>query len=405
MKYIVVLGDGMADYPVKELEGKTPLQYANTPTMDYMAKHGTLGMVKTVPQGMPAGSDTANMAVFGYDPFVYYSGRSPFEAASMGVPMLDTDITFRCNLVTVSGDMPYEEKTMIDHSSDEITTEEAGVLIKALGEYLGTQKIKFYPGISYRHLMIWDNGPYEWKLTPPHDILGQKVKDYMPKGPGSEIIEEMTKKSFKFLSDHEINKKRVARGLKPANSIWVWGEGKKPLLSSFYEKYNLKGSVISAVDLIKGIGMCAGMDVIDVEGATGNIHTNFIGKAKAALSEMAKGNDFVYVHVEAPDECGHRYEIENKYKAIELIDNQIVKVIKDEMDRIGEDYRMIILPDHPTPLSLRTHTSEPVPFLIYQSNDEKHNVCERYNEFTASETGLYFPEGYKLMDYFIKGTV
>ena len=325
MKYIVVLGDGMSDYPVAQLDNKTPLQYANTPTFDYMAKHGIQGTVKTVPEGMPAGSDTANMAVFGYDPFVYYSGRSPFEAASMGVSMLDTDITFRCNLVTVSDDEIYEEKIMIDHSSDEITTEEAEVLIKALSEYLGTEIIKFYPGISYRHLMIWDNGPYAWNLTPPHDILGQKVKDYMPKGTGSEIIEEMTKKSYKFLTEHDINKKRVARGLKPANSIWIWGEGKKPLLSSFYEKYKLKGSVISAVDLIKGIGMCSGMDVIDVEGATGNIHTNFKGKAKAALDEMAKGNDFVYIHVEAPDECGHRFEIENKYKAIELIDNQISK--------------------------------------------------------------------------------
>ncbi|WP_291634871.1 cofactor-independent phosphoglycerate mutase [Clostridium sp.] len=405
MKYIVVLGDGMADYPIKQLDNKTPLQYASTPAMDYMAKHGTQGTVKTVPKGMPAGSDTANMAVFGYDPFVYYSGRSPFEAASMGVEMLDTDVTFRCNLVTVSEGEPYEEKIMIDHSSDEITTEESKVLISALSEYLSTEAIKFYPGISYRHLMIWDNGPYEWELTPPHDILGKGVKDYMPKGLGSEIIEEMTKKSYKFLTEHDINKKRVARGLNPANSIWVWGEGKKPLLSSFYEKYKLKGSVISAVDLVKGIGLCAGMDVIDVEGATGNIHTNFIGKAKAALNELAKGKDFVYIHVEAPDECGHRYEVENKYKAIELIDNQIVKVIKDEMQRIGEDYRMIILPDHPTPLALRTHTSEPVPFLIYQSNNEKDNTNGSYNEFTAKETGLYFPEGYKLMDYFIKGDI
>jgi len=405
MKYIVVLGDGMADYPIAQFGNKTPLQYANTPTFDYMAKHGIQGTVKTVPEGMPAGSDTANMAVFGYDPFEYYSGRSPFEAASMGVSMLDTDITFRCNLVTVSEGGTYDEKIMIDHSSDEITTAEAGVLIKALGEYLGTEEIKFYPGISYRHLIIWANGPYAWDLTPPHDILGKKVKDYMPKGPGSEIIEEMTKKSYKFLSEHDINKRRVARGLKPANSIWVWGEGKKPLLSSFYEKYNLKGSVISAVDLIKGIGMCSGMDVVEVEGATGNIHTNFRGKAKAALDEMAKGNDFVYIHVEAPDECGHRFEIENKYKAIELIDNQIVKVIKDEMERIGEDYKMIILPDHPTPLALRTHTSEPVPFLIYQSNNEKDNINGAYNEFTAQETGLYFPEGYKLMDYFIKGDI
>jgi len=403
MKYIVVLGDGMADYPVEELNNKTPLQYANTPAIDYMAKHGILGMVKTVPEGMPAGSDTANMAVFGYDPFVYYSGRSPFEAASMRVPMLDTDITFRCNLVTVSEDETYEEKIMLDHSAGEITTAEAGELIKAVSEYLSTEAIKFYPGISYRHLMIWANGPYEWNLTPPHDILGKKVKDYMPKGLNSEVIEEMIKKSSQFLSQHDINKKRVAKGLNPANSIWIWGEGKKPLLSSFYEKYKLKGSVISAVDLIKGIGLCAGLDVIDVDGATGNVNTNYIGKAKAALTELAKGNDFVYIHVEAPDECGHRYEIENKYKSIEYIDNQIVKVIKDEMERIGEDYKMIILPDHPTPLALRTHTSEPVPFLIYQSNDEKDNLNGNYDEFTAKDTELYFPEGYKLMDYFLKG--
>ncbi|MBZ9634470.1 cofactor-independent phosphoglycerate mutase [Clostridium sp. FP1] len=403
MKYIVVLGDGMADYPMKELNNKTPIQYASTPAIDYMAKHGIIGMVKTVPEGMPPGSDTANMAVFGYDSFVYYSGRSPFEAASMGVPMLDTDITFRCNLVTLSEGEPYAEKIMLDHSAGEITTEESAELISALSEYLSTEAIKFYPGISYRHLMIWDNGPYEWKLTPPHDILGKKVKDYMPKGLNSEVIEEMTKKSSQFLSQHDINKKRVAKGLNPANSIWIWGEGKRPLLSNFNEKYNLKGSVISAVDLIKGIGLCAGLDIIDVEGATGNINTNYIGKAKAAMAEVAKGNDFVYIHVEAPDECGHRYEIENKYKAIEYIDNKIVKVIKEEMDRLGEDYKMIILPDHPTPLSLRTHTSDPVPFLIYQSNDEKDNPNGCYDEFAAKDTGLYFPEGYKLMDYFLKG--
>ncbi|MCB2313401.1 cofactor-independent phosphoglycerate mutase [Clostridium tagluense] len=403
MKYIVVLGDGMADYPMKELNNKTPIQYASTPAIDYMAKHGIIGMVKTVPKGMPPGSDTANMAVFGYDPFVYYSGRSPFEAASMGVPMLDTDITFRCNLVTLSEGEPYAEKIMLDHSAGEITTEESAELIRALSEYLSTEAIKFYPGISYRHLMIWDNGPYEWKLTPPHDILGKKVKDYMPKGLNSEVIEEMTKKSSQFLSQHDINKKRVAKGLNPANSIWIWGEGKRPLLSNFNEKYNLKGSVISAVDLIKGIGLCAGLDIIDVEGATGNINTNYTGKAKAAMAELAKGNDFVYIHVEAPDECGHRYEIENKYKAIEYIDNKIVKVIKEEMDRLGEDYKMIILPDHPTPLSLRTHTSDPVPFLIYQSNDEKDNPNGCYDEFAAKDTGLYFPEGYKLMDYFLKG--
>jgi 2,3-bisphosphoglycerate-independent phosphoglycerate mutase len=403
MKYIVILGDGMADYPVEQLGDKTPLQYAVKPTIDYMVKHGILGMVKTVPEGMPPGSDTANLSVMGYDPRKYYSGRSPFEAASMGVEMLNTDITFRCNVVTLSEDKPYEEKIMIDHSADEITTAEAAELIKAVNEYLSTESIKFYPGVSYRHLMIWDRGPYEWNLTPPHDILGKRVKDYMPKGLQSEIIEQMMKKSSEFLSQHEINKKRIKKGLRPANSIWIWGEGKRPLLSNFYDKYKLKGSVISAVDLIKGIGICAELDSIDVEGATGNIHTNFVGKAYAALEELSKGKDFVYIHIEAPDECGHRYEVENKPRAIELIDSQIIKVIKDELDRTGVAYRMMILPDHATPLVLRTHTSEPVPFLIYQSNKEYDNQTQTYDESCGSSSKLYFPEGHKLMDYFIKG--
>lgn len=403
MKYIVILGDGMADYPVAELGGKTPLQCADTPTIDYMAGKGMLGMVKTVPEGMPPGSDTANLAVMGYDPRKYYSGRSPFEAASMGVPLKETDITFRCNVVTLSEDEPYEEKLMLDHSADEITSRESEELIRAIDRRFGGSSVKFYPGISYRHLMVWDRGPYSWNLTPPHDIIGKKVKDYLPKGIQSGIVEQMMRKSFELLSNHPVNRDRRARGLKPANSIWIWGEGKKPALSSFYEKYKLKGSVISAVDLIKGIGLCAGLRSIDVPGATGNIHTNFRGKAEAALNELKSGQDFVYVHIEAPDESGHRYEIENKVKSIELIDHQIIRVIREELESAGEPFRMMVLPDHPTPLSLRTHTAEPVPFLIYQSNKEADNASGVYDEYGPKAAGLYFEEGYKLMDFFISG--
>ncbi|HYE83620.1 MAG TPA: cofactor-independent phosphoglycerate mutase [Clostridia bacterium] len=403
MKYIVVLADGMSDYPVPELGGKTPLQYADTPAIDYMTRKGILGMAKTVPEGMPPGSDTANLAVMGYDPREYYSGRSPFEAASMGVSMKDTDITFRCNVVTLSGDEPYEEKLMLDHSSDEITSEESRELLKTINEHFSSASIKFYPGVSYRHLMVWDNGPYQWNLTPPHDIIGKKVGSYLPKGTQSEIVEQMMRESFGLLSAHPVNKSRVARGLKPANSVWIWGEGKKPALSSFYDKYKLKGSVISAVDLIKGIGQCAGLESIDVPGATGNIHTNFRGKAEAALEALKRGQDFVYIHIEAPDESGHRYEIENKVKAIELIDNQIIQVVKEELESSGEAFKMMILPDHPTPLSLRTHTGEPVPFLIYRSNNEIDNDSQVYDEYGAGATGLYFDEGHRLMDYFIFG--
>ncbi len=403
MKYVVVLGDGMADYSVKELDNMTPLQYAKTPTIDYLAKYGILGMAKTVPEGMPPGSDTANLAVMGYDPKVYYSGRSPFEAASMGIEMQATDITFRCNVVTLSDEANYEDKVLVDHSADEITTAEARVLIDAINESFKTEQIKFYHGISYRHLMLWDRGPYEWDLTPPHDIIGKKINAYLPKGKSSEIIENMMRESYMLLSNHPINKKRIERGLKPANSIWIWGEGKKPLLSNFCEKYKLKGSVISAVDLIKGIGKCAGLDSIEVEGATGNIHTNFKGKAEAALKELKSGKDFVYIHIEAPDESGHRYEIDNKVKSIELIDKEILKTIVEELDDIGEDYKLMLLPDHPTPLILRTHTSDPVPFLIYESTKKEVENNATYDEEYASNTGLYFKEGYKLMDYFLKG--
>ena len=402
MKYIVVLGDGMADYKVEELGNKTPLEAANKPYIDYMCANGKIGSVKNVPETLSPGSDVANLSAFGYDPFTYYSGRSPLEAVSMGIDIKDTDIIFRCNVVTVSDEENYLDKRIIDHSADEITTEEARELIKAVADAFDNEYLKFYPGISYRHALVWDKGPYDFNLTPPHDILEQNLAQYMPKGEGSEILAEMTVKSYDILKNHPVNLKRIERGLKPANSIWIWGEGKKPALSSFEEKYGIKGSVISAVDLIKGIAICAGLESIDVEGATGNIHTNFNGKAKAAVKALEDGSDFVYIHLEAPDECGHRHEIENKVKSIELIDEKIVGYIKNELEAKGIDYRMLILPDHPTPLALRTHTRDAVPYVIYDSTDEKGGCGVSYTEENALKFGTLNEKGHTLMDEFLK---
>ena len=403
MKYVVILGDGMADRPFEGFGGKTALECAKKPTIDYLASNGILGMAKTVPDHMPAGSDTANISVMGYDPEKYYSGRSPFEAFSIGVPMKDTDISFRCNIVTLKGEGAYEDLEIIDHGADEISTEEASILIKAVSEALSTEELHFYTGVSYRHILLWNNGPYDWTLVPPHDILGKRVGDYLPKGEKSQLIENMMRKSYEILKNHEINQKRIARGLNPGNSIWIWGEGKKPLLSSFKDKYGLKGSVISAVDLIKGIGLCAGMDSINVEGATGNVHTNYDGKAQAAIQALESGQDFVYVHIEAPDECSHRFEPENKIKAIELIDEKIVKPIKAALDKSGEPYRLMVVPDHPTPLELRTHTHDAVPFMIFDSAmPTATNQRVSYSERSGASTGLYFQKGYQLMDYFLE---
>ena len=400
MKYIVVLGDGMADYPVDELGGKTPLECAQKPNIDYLASHGEVGLVKNVPENLAPGSDVANLAAMGYDPQKYYSGRSPLEAVSVGVDMKDTDIIFRCNLVTVTDEEKYENKKIIDHSADEITTEEARELIESVNKAFANDKFTFYPGVSYRHIMVWDKGPYDFTLTPPHDILERKVADYMPKGEGSEYIYDMMVKSYDILNNHPVNTAREKRGLKKANSIWIWGEGKKPLLSDFKEKYGLKGAVISAVDLIKGIGMCAGLDVIEVEGATGNINTNFDGKAKACLKALDDGCDYVYIHMEAPDECGHRHEVENKVKSIELIDEKVVGRIRKVLDEKGTDYRMLVLPDHPTPLCLRTHTRDAVPYIIYDSTKDVSGV-KTYTEETAKESGIVINEGYKLITRFI----
>jgi len=316
--------------------------------------------------------------------------------------LADDDVTFRTNVVTLSDDEPYEEKVMLDHSADEITTAEARVLIEEVNKRLGTGNFSFYPGVSYRHILVWNHAPFDFQLTPPHDIIGRKIKDYLPAGPYGDIFLKMMRASNEFLPEHPINKDRVARGLKPANSVWIWGEGKRPALSSFYDKYKLKGSVISAVDLIKGLGICAGLESIDVEGATGNIHTNFAGKARAALQELQRGQDFVYIHLEAPDESGHRYEIENKVKSMEYIDSQVVKPIIEGLQAMGEDYSVLLLPDHPTPLSLRTHTAEPVPYLIYRSTDAQEKPGQVYDEAYAAQTGIYIAEGYRLMDRFLQ---
>lgn len=402
MKYVVVLGDGMADLPHEILGGKTPLDVARKPMMDWLATHGEMGLVKTVPDGMKPGSDVANLSVMGYDPAVYYSGRSPLEAASIGVDLNDTDYTFRCNIVTLSEDEPYEQKTMIDYSSDEISTSEADELIKAIGEVMNTPEMHFYTGRSYRHLLVWHHAPEGFTLTPPHDISDQKITTHLPQGPDP-ILYDMMKRSYQILKDHPVNLKRKAAGLRPANSLWFWGAGQKPQLTNFHEKFNLNGSVISAVDLVMGLGVCAGLRTVEVEGATGNINTNFAGKGQAVISELAKGQDFVYVHIEAPDESGHRFEPENKVRSIELIDEKIVTPVKQALDASGEPYAILVMPDHPTPLCVRTHTSDPVPYVLYRNTCPEKHEDRVYTENAAQATGIFVAHGYSMMEKLIKG--
>ncbi|GAA0178739.1 cofactor-independent phosphoglycerate mutase [Clostridium sediminicola] len=405
MKYITILVDGMADYEIEHLNNKTPLAVANIPTITEMAQKGEVGLVQTVPIGMSPGSDTANLSVMSYAPEIYHTGRSPLEAASMGVELSSTDVTFRCNLVTLSEEEPYEEKTMIDHSSGEITTEEAKKLILDIRELLETELIKYYPGVSYRHLIVWDKGPFDYKLTPPHDILEKKIKTHLPSGPNKDILFNMMKKSYDLLKNHPINLARKEKGLNPANSIWIWGEGKKPKLDSFKSKFGLNGAVISAVDLINGIGILAGLKTIEVAGATGTINTNFSGKAESAIKTLIQGDDFVYVHIEAPDECSHQGDLDGKIKSIEIIDEKIVKPIKKAMEDAGEDFRVLILPDHRTPIKIRTHSSEPVPYVIYDSRVNNNNPKNNFTEKSATESGNFFDAGEKLMTYLLKESI
>lgn len=398
MKYIVVLGDGMADEPIEKLGGKTPLEYADTPTMDAMSKQSEIGMIHTIPEGMSPGSDTANLSVLGYDPKKYYTGRSPLEALSIGVDMKDTDVALRCNLVTVStDDLPYEEKTIIDHSSGEISTEDAALLLEAVRKELETDTYKFYVGTSYGHLTIWDKGDVV-PLTPPHDVLGQKIGKYLPQ---DEMLRKMQEKSYKILSSHPINIERMKKGQNPANSIWFWGAGTRPCVTSFEEKNHKKGVMISAVDLLKGIAIGADMKVIEVEGANGGLDTNYEGKAEAAVDVLLNQNyDMVYIHVEAPDEMGHQGSVEKKIQAIENLDSRVIKIVKDALDRSGEDYRMLVMPDHPTPICVRTHTSNPVPYMLYDSTDKKEGTLD-YNEKAGKESGLFMADGHEMMRYLL----
>ena len=396
MKYLVVLGDGMADEPIEELGGKTPLEYANTPEMDRIAKLSEIGMVHTIPEGMSPGSDTANLSVLGYDPKIYYTGRSPLEALSIGVDMKETDIALRCNIVTVSvDDLPYEEKTIIDHSSSEISTEDAAVLLEAVREGLENDIYKFYLGTSYRHLTIWDKGQVV-PLTPPHDVLGRKVAEYLPK---DDVLREMMKKSYDILVNHPINVERMEKGLNPANSIWFWGAGTRPALMSFEKKNDKKGVMISAVDLLKGIGVGAEMKNIIVPGADGTLHTNYEGKAMAAVKALVEEDyDFAYVHVEAPDEMGHQGSVERKIQAIQFLDEKVIKVVVDELEKKNVDFRMLVMPDHPTPIACRTHTSNPVPYMLYDSTDKKSENWF-YNENDAKDSGNYVAEGHTIIDH------
>lgn len=399
MKYVVVLCDGMADTPVAALGGKTPMELAQKPNMDALAQTSTVGMVRTVDDGLSPGSDVANLSVMGFDPLVCYTGRSPLEAASIGIDMADDDVAIRCNLVTLSDEADYADKTMVDYCADDISTAEADEIVKSLQAQLGGGEFDFYTGVSYRHCLIWHGGKCKgYTLTPPHDISGQPIKDYLAGHLESGLIELM-KKSVDILRDHPVNKARIAAGRRPATSAWFWGQGSRPGLANFEQTYGLKGAVVSAVDLIKGIGKCADMRVIEVEGATGYIDTNFDGKAKAAIDAL-KDCDYVYVHLEAPDECGHRREAENKVKAIELIDEKVVKPILDAL--AGEDFKMLILPDHPTPIATATHSREPVPFLLYDSTEEAQGVA-KFTEANAQSTEVFVQRGPMLIKMMIEG--
>jgi len=400
MKYAIILMDGAAGYPLEQLSGKTCLQAAHTPNLDYLAKKSLLGMVRTVPLGLEPGSDVANLSVLGYNPAAYHTGRSPLEAASIGIDLAADEVAFRCNLVTLSQADSYARRQMLDHSAGEITTQEASILIKDLAQVLQRDGLNFYPGVSYRHIMVLKGEEKKVKLTPPHDILGKVVGPFLPQGRGGDMLLGLMEKSVGILSGHPLNIQREKQGLRPANSIWIWGQGKKPSLDSFYKKYGLTGAVISAVDLINGIGICAGLIPIKVEGVTGNLYTNYKGKYEAGAEQLKK-MDLAYIHIEAPDECGHQGDIQCKLKAIELIDQQVIGPLYEGLSELQIPFRMMVLPDHPTPIALRTHSGEPVPFLIYDSSDPRQDSQAAYDEFWPAKHGIKVEEGHKLMDIFI----
>ena len=399
MKYLVVIPDGMADERVPALGDRTPMEAADKPCMDALCRRAEVGTVLNVPKGMVPESDTANMAILSFDPKVYSRGRSPLEALSMGLEMQPDETAYRCNVVTLSEEEDYDHKIMLDHSADEITTAEADELIRALEEHFGNEFRHFYTGVSYRHCILWKDGNDTYEFSRPHDIIGQCICDYLPSVQnGGEEFYRLMKESYEVLNHHPVNEARRARGLKPANSAWLWSPGKKPRLPNFKDKWGIDGTVISAVDLIKGIGLCAGMRSVDVEGATGNVHTNYDGKAQAAINAFRDGADFVYVHVEGPDECGHRAETDNKVRAIELIDKKILSPVYEYLKSTNEAFKIVVLPDHPTPLRIRTHSSDPVPYFIYSSELEQDSGVTSFSESTASATGMYIPDGYTLLD-------
>ncbi|MDE6201991.1 MAG: cofactor-independent phosphoglycerate mutase [Lachnospiraceae bacterium] len=399
-KYIIVLGDGMADEPIASLGGKTPLEYADTPAMDRLSGLSEIGMVHTIPEGMKPGSDTANLAVLGYDPKIYYSGRSPLEALSIGVPMKDTDVALRCNIVTLSEeDVPFEERTIIDHSSGEISTQDCTVLLEAVKKELENETYQFYAGTSYRHCLIWNKGKVI-ELSQPHDVLGQVIGQYLP---DDEKLLYMMKRSYEILVNHPINVERKKKGLNPANCCWFWGAGTRPGLSSFEEKNHCKGMMVSAVDLLKGIAVGAGMGVAQVEGANGGLHTNYEGKVQAALNALKEGYDFVYIHVEAPDEMGHQGSVEKKVQAIEYLDKRVIGPLTQSLDKENTPYRLLVMPDHPTPIRVRTHTADSVPFLLYDSTKLYDSTVEKqgslkYNEKDAKAGGNFIPLGHTIID-------
>lgn len=403
MKYLLILTDGMADYKLNSLGDKTPLQVAKTPNMDKLAAVSMVGRVKTIPENYPPGSDVANLSVMGYDPRQYYTGRSPLEAVSMGVELGPSDMALRCNLVTLSAESNYRDKTMLDYSAGEISSAESTQLMRAIQNELGSDLFCFYPGISYRHLLVWKDGIDKvLHLTPPHDISDRKIGDYLPAGTDSCPLLDLMTKSEDILNNHPVNQMRRSRGLHPATSIWLWGEGSKPALNRFQDKYHIQGSVVSAVDLVKGLGICAGLTPIKVSGATGGIVTDFAAKARAALDELKRGQDFVYLHIESPDEAGHQGSVEKKIWSIEQIDQAVIGLVLAELDDFA-DIRILILPDHPTPVAVRTHTSDPVPFMLYDKNQSVDSGLTSFDEDSA-QGGRFIENGHELMDYFILGS-
>ena len=400
MKYVVVLCDGMADYPVPALGGKTPMMCAKKPNIDRLAKTAEVGLVRTVAEGLKPGSDVANMSVMGFDPKKYYTGRSPLEAVSIGVKLSDDDVTLRCNLVTLSDEQAYEDKTMVDYSAGDISTAEAREIIKSVQEFFGNEIYTYYGGVSYRHCLVVHGGTTDLgSMTPPHDISGRVIGEYLSKSENAVPLVDMMKRSYDFLMKHPVNIERMKRGEKPANSIWLWGEGRKPGLPLFSDLFGKTVAVISAVDLLKGIAICSGMSTPEVEGATGYIDTNFEGKAEAAVKELQSGKDMVYIHLEAPDECGHRNEPENKVRSIELIDQRVLPIVLEELEKY-DDYKVMILPDHPTPIVTKTHAADPVPYLIYQKSKPQNGV-DTINEETAKATGVFVDDGPSLMPHFL----